>query len=291
VQTADEGTVNCNSIVLCMNNSVTSFELMLKQEAFRSYVIAGVVPKGSVQDALYWDTEDPYHYVRISPRDATTDWLISGGEDHRVGASVDYSLPFVNLEKWTKERFPALNEITYKWSGEVWEPADLLGYLGRYAHDKPNVFVITGDSGTGLTHTTIGAKIVTDLIMTRTNEWAELYSPTRKPSLRAIPGAMKAAFEMSSGYLNWVRSGDIADIEDLKPNTGGVLIKHRKPIACYKDENGHVTQCSALCTHLYGIVNWNDAEKSWDCPCHGSRFDKFGKCIQGPAVKDLPPVQ
>ena len=235
------------------------------------------------------------------------------------------------------------------------------------------MFVITGDSGTGLTHTTIGAKIVTDLIMNRyllrlslfclepfallsllliifnrENEYAELYRPSRKPALRAVPGGMKAAFEMSSGYLkysptfpliynsysyflihyliitlfililifilsfcSWVKTGDISDIEDLRPNTGGVLIKHRKPIACYKytllslslpplsplfsspflsyhsfrDENGKVTQCSAVCTHLSGIVNWNDAEKSWDCPCHGSRFDKYGKCIQGPAIK------
>eukprot|EP00026_Physarum_polycephalum_P007204 Phypoly_transcript_07261.p1 GENE.Phypoly_transcript_07261~~Phypoly_transcript_07261.p1 ORF type:complete len:512 (+),score=54.22 Phypoly_transcript_07261:70-1605(+) len=291
VKTADEGIVYCNNIVLCTNNSVDSMELMLKEEAFRSYAIAGVVPKGSVQDALFWDTEDPYHYVRLSPRDASTEWLISGGEDHRVGASVDYSQPFTKLEQWTRERFPALGEIFYRWSGEVWEPADLLGYLGRYTKDKENVFVITGDSGTGLTHTTIGAKIVTDLIMNRPNPYTALYAPTRKPSLRAVPGGMKAAFEMSSGYLNWIKRGDIADIEDLKPNTGGVLIKNRKPIACYKDETGKVTTCSAVCTHLYGIVNWNDSEKSWDCPCHGSRFDKYGKCIQGPAIKDLPPAQ
>lgn len=291
VKTEAEGVVQCSQIVLAMNNSVNSFELMLKEEAFRTYAMAGAIPKGSVKDALYWDTADPYHYVRISPRDANTDWLISGGEDHRVGASVDYSQPFAKLEAWTKERFPMVNEFQFKWSGEVWEPHDLLGYLGKYVHDKDNVYVITGDSGTGLTHTTIGAKIITDLIMNRSNEWSKLYDPSRKPSLRSLPHGAKASFEMSSGYLSWMRSGDIKDIEDLRPNTGGVLFHNRKPIACYKDENGKVTQCSAVCTHLNGVVNWNDAEKSWDCPCHGSRFDKYGKCIQGPAIKDLPPVQ
>lgn len=290
-KTVEEGIVNCKHVILAMNNPVNSFEMMFKEEAFRSYVVAGPVPKGSVTDALYWDTADPYHYVRIAPRDEVTDWLISGGEDHRVGASVDYSKPFVNLEAWTRSRFPALQEIQAKWSGEVWEPHDLLGYMGKYVHDKGNVYVITGDSGTGMTHTTIGAKIISDLIMNRKNEYIELYSPSRKPSLRALPNGAKATFEMSSGYLNWVRSGDIKDIEDLKPNCGGVLIHNRKPVACYKDENGQVFKCSAVCTHLNGIVNWNDAEKSWDCPCHGSRFDKFGKCLQGPAIKDLPAAE
>jgi len=288
---ADEGSVMCKHVVLAMNNSVSSMGLMLKEEAFRTYAIAGPVPKGSVPLALYWDTADPYHYMRLAPKDSETDWLISGGEDHRVGASVDYSKPFSNLEAWTRARFPSLGELKYKWSGEVWEPADLLGYMGRFPHDKQNVYVITGDSGTGLTHTTIGAKIISDLVMGRPNEWTQLYEPTRRPSLRAAIPFLRGTIESSSGYLNWVKRGDIKDIEDLKPGCGGVMIEGTKHIACYKDENGNVSKCSAVCTHLHGIVNWNAAEKSWDCPCHGSRYDKFGKCIQGPAIKDLPPAQ
>jgi len=228
--------------------------------------------------------------VRITRKNDQEDYLLVGGEDHKVGGNNDYEKPYHNLEEWTRKHFPQMGNIAYKWSGQVWEPADSLAYLGRHAHDKKNVYIITGDSGTGLTHTTIGGKLITDLIMGRENEWAQIYEPTRKPGVSAAGSFARGAFEMSSGYLRWLKMGDISDIEDLKPNTGGVLLKGKTHIACYKDENGVVSQCSAICTHLNGIVKWNDGEKSWDCPCHGSRFDKFGKCIQGPAIKDLPPV-
>lgn len=289
VKTTENGVVNCKNIVVATCNPVVnSFSMILKQEPYRSYVIVGDVPKGSVKSAMFWDNQDPYHYARLSPKDATSDWLIIGGEDHRVGAHPsDIGSLYKNLESWTRGKWPQFGAVSYKWSGEVWEPLDFMGFIGLNPGAK-NIYIISGDSGTGMTHTTLGGKIITDLILGRENEWAKLYDPTRKPtSLKAVAKFARSQMEGSVGYLKWLKLGDVSDIEDIKPCSGGVILKNHQYIAAYKDEHNVMHACSAVCTHLGGIVTWNDDEKSWDCRCHGSRFDKFGKVIAGPANKDL----
>lgn len=290
VVTTDGGSVRCKDIVLATCNPVlNSWNMIIKQEPMRTYVIVGQVPKGSVPNALFWDTEDPYHYVRLSPHTAQYDWLIVGGEDHRVGMHPTHiDTLYANLEAWARARFPTLcAQIHYKWSGQVWEPLDMLGYFGHKPSGPQNIYVITGDSGTGLTNTTIGAKVVTDLIVGRDNKWANLYAPSRMPSVKTTGDFLKSAGKLSAAYLKWVNAGEVKDIEDIRPCSGAVMRKGLHYTAVYKDETGAVFECSAVCTHLKAIVKWNDDEKSWDCPAHGSRFDRFGKVISGPANEDL----
>lgn len=162
---------------------------------------------------------------------------------------------------------------------------DGLAFLGRALTDTEEVFVITGDSGMGLTHGTIGAMLITDLIQGRKNSWEKLYDPSRK--------ILNAEFVRENAntlmqYRDLVTSGDVADVKQIRRGQGAVLRKGLKKLAIYRDEAGKLHRHSAVCTHLQCIVHWNSVEKSWDCPCHGSRFDPKGKVLMGPAIDDLP---
>jgi Rieske Fe-S protein len=162
-----------------------------------------------------------------------------------------------------------------------------LAFIGRNPMDlDDNMYVVTGDSGQGMTHGTIAGMLLTDLIMGRSNRWEKLYDPARK-SLRAAGTYVGEAVNMAAQYADWVTPGDVASEEDVAMDSGAVIRHGLSKVAVYRDETGTLHRCSAICPHLGCIVTWNTAEKTWDCPCHGSRFDKFGTVLNGPANKDL----
>ncbi len=288
VKTESGFTVKCHSIVVATNSPVNDlFAIHTKQAPYRTYVIGFQIPKGSIPKGLYWDTLDPYHYIRLGPSDAEAfDVLIVGGEDHKTGQDDHPERRFTVLESWTRERFPMAGEVLYKWSGQVMEPVDGIAFLGHNPMDKKNVYVITGDSGNGMTHATIGAMLITDQIRGRPNPWEKLYDPTRI-SLRATVEYLKENINVAAQYGDWLGANLKPSFPDLPPNAGTVYRDGIKMIAAYKDEVGNVEFMSAACTHLAGVVAWNSVEKSWDCPCHGSRYDKHGQVIEGPAIKNL----
>ena len=263
-----------------------------KQAAYRTYVIGATVPRGSIDDALYWDTGDPYHYVRLAtfPDDpqGSEQLLIIGGEDHKTGQPPADAAPFLRLEMWARERFPVLKEVRYRWSGQVQEPADGVAFIGRALTKKHEVFVITGDSGMGLTHGTLGAMLVTDLIQQHPNPWEKLYDPSRKITNRDF---VSENANVIAQYKELVTAGDVSTIDEIRPGDGAVVREGLKKLAIHRDAVGAIHKCSALCTHLGCVVSWNPVEKTWDCPCHGSRFDPHGRVVMGPAIHDLPPVE
>jgi len=191
-------------------------------------------------------------------------------------------------EKWTKERYPDI-QFNYRWSGQVEEPADLIAYIGRNPQSN-NVYLITGDSGLGLTHGTLGGKLVSDLILDVPNPWKELYDPKRI-SIAGVPEMLKHLVEVNAQFKDYFTGRDVSDANQIEKGEGAVVCKGIHRYAVYKDDQGKVHACSAVCTHMKGLVRWNSTEKSWDCPIHGSRFDKFGKVIHGPAAQNLPPVE
>jgi len=285
-------------IVVATNTPVNDIVTMhTKQAAYRSYVIAAKVPKGVLPYALWWDTgnmnsrwvSEPYHYVRLESYDDNYDLLISGGEDHKTGQADEEHIPeqdrYDSLESWTRKHFPQMQEIVYHWSGQVMEPIDSLGFMGRNPGDE-NIYIITGDSGNGMTHTTIGALIINDMINGIQNPWEKLYDPSRI-TLNTAKDFVKETANMASQYLDWFSSGDVAEADKLPIGEGGIISSGISKIAAYKDENNVVHAFSAVCPHLGCIVKWNADEKSFDCPCHGSRFTCHGKLINGPAVSDL----
>ena len=281
--------VIAGSIVVATNTPVSNrFVIHTKQAAYRTYVIGLRVSKGSVPNALYWDTLDPYHYVRIQDA-GEHDVLIVGGEDHKTGQADDADDRYARLDAWTRERFPVTDAPLYRWSGQVMEPVDGLAFIGRNPGDR-NVYVVTGDSGNGMTHGTIAGILLTDLIVGRENVWETLYDPSRK-SLRAAGEFAKENLNVAAQYGDLVTGGDVRRIDDIPSGSGAIVRDGIRKLAVYRDTNGKAYTLSAVCPHLGCIVDWNDGEKSWDCPCHGSRFDPRGKVINGPANTDLEPVE
>jgi Rieske Fe-S protein len=260
-----------------------------KQAPYATYAIGASIPAGSVSPALFWDTLDPYHYIRVQPESSGKDVLIIGGEDHKLGQASDPTERWLELEAWARQQFPMILSIDYRWSGMVMETTDGLAFIGRNPLDNRNVYVATGDSGMGMTHGTIAGILLTDLIQGRDNPWAKIYDPSRKPVWgMAWKDYVLENANVAKQYLqDWLGPGDVSSTQKIPNGTGAVLREGLTKVAVFRDDQGTYHRHSAICPHLGCIVHWNDAEKTWDCPCHGSRFDALGAVINGPANRPL----
>ncbi|KAI1390880.1 DAO-domain-containing protein [Hypoxylon trugodes] len=279
--------VHCAHAVEATVVPLQKLSVIAQMEWNRTYCVALRVPKGSIDDVLLYDTADPYRYTRLTPCDSKHDYLIVGGEDHKVGQE-DPRGRFEALEQWTRERFTHADPTNaYQWNGQIFEPVDYMAYIGKN-QGNDRIYIVTGDSGNGLTHGVLAGRLIADEISGEPNSWSDLYSPKRLSSVvKSAPTMIQNDLEANAQYKRLLQS-DITDIEDLKPGCGGVLNPTAsKPIAVYKDEDGQVTKMSALCPHMGGVVCWNSVEKSWDCPVHGSRFGSRGLSVQGPAKANL----
>lgn len=297
VTTEDGFTVRSKYMITATNSPVSILlGVHLKQSAYRSYVVGLRVEKGDLPYAIWWDTLEPYHYVRLVEFD-DHDVLIVGGEDHHTGrdekggpdvqAEEKGESPerFDALEEWARGMFPKLGKRMFAWSGQVMESIDGIGYNGRHAVND-RIFVITGDTGSGTTNATLGARLVTDLILGKENPWEKLYSPARV-NLRAADELAKEGAKAFWQYTDYVTPGDVKDDSEIKPDSGALIREGLSKVAVYKDKKGATCRLNPICPHAGCIVQWNDVEKSWDCPCHGSRFDAYGKVLNGPATTDL----
>jgi glycine/D-amino acid oxidase-like deaminating enzyme/nitrite reductase/ring-hydroxylating ferredoxin subunit len=261
----------------------------IKQFAYQSYVVAALVARQSIPRVLIWDDADPYHYIRLlSDIDAEHDLLIVGGADHKTGQEPDPLSHYRELETWMRGRFPQAGKLAYRWSGEVMEPLDGIAYLGRNP-GSDNVYVITGDSGNGMSHATIGGMLVSDLIMGRQNPWLHVYDPARKPFKEALQ-FLREQSNIAAQYTDWISGGDEQSAASLGPGEGALIRAGLKKYAVYRDEQGALHCHSAKCPHLGCVVQWNGVERTWDCPCHGSRFSAYGSVLHGPAISGLAVV-
>lgn len=281
----------CDHLVFCTNSPVNDILTMhTKLAAYRTYIIAIEVPKGQFQPLLLWDTGNPYHYIRIVENmDSEYDTLIVGGEDHRTGQEEYPEIRFEKLKTWVHERLHIQPRVVAQWSGQIMETSDKLAYIGKNPGSEKNVYIITGDSGMGLTHGTMGSAILRDLIIGRPNPWIKLYDPARI-NLRQINTYLRENFESTTPYTDWLTPGDVNSVDEISPGEGAIIRLGLKKLACYRDNFGNAHVYSAICPHLGGIVRWNSAEKTWDCPCHGSRFHRYGEVINGPAPHGLQPL-
>ncbi|MCD6047231.1 MAG: FAD-dependent oxidoreductase [Gammaproteobacteria bacterium] len=286
VKTNHGSTIIAEHVVVATNVPFTDKAIIhTKQEANRSYVIAAEIPRDSVTLGLYWDVADPYHYVRIYrdyDKTDAPDILIIGGEDHRTGKMPDYN-PLERLEHWARAYFPQIEKISYSWSGQVIEPIDYLAFIGRSPLEQRNIYIATSDSGHGMTHGTIAGILLTDLILGRTNPWAELYSPSRKSVVNSLKEFASHNIKAASGYIDYLTRGEVAKESDIQPGNAAIVRRGLKKLAVYRDQAGKLHRCSAICSHLQAIVQWNPIELTWDCPAHGSRFTVDGEVLNGPA--------
>jgi glycine/D-amino acid oxidase-like deaminating enzyme/nitrite reductase/ring-hydroxylating ferredoxin subunit len=277
--------VRAGAVVVATNTPITDVvSIHTKQFPYRTYAIGATVPSGSIPHVLCWDNLDPYHYIRMFGDDI----LIVGGEDHKTGQEDDPAKHFRTLERWTRSRFP-IQEVRFRWSGQILETMDGLAFIGKDPSGLENVYIATGDSGMGMTHGTIAAMLLSDLIQGRDNPWIEAYDPNRK-AIRGFKDFLKENVNVAGQYTDWITGGDVQGIDEIRAGTGAIVRDGASKVAVYRGDDGQVHTMSATCTHLGCIVNWNNVEKTWDCPCHGSRFDALGKVVNGPATRDLAGV-
>ncbi|KAL9126121.1 MAG: hypothetical protein Q9217_004782 [Psora testacea] len=285
VGTLDSHTIVCNDAVEATCIPLQKLSIVAALEYYRTYCIAIRVPKNAIEDCLINDQADPYMYIRFTGCDEKDDYLVIGGCDHKVGQEEEDGR-YAKLEAWVRERFTKAGSVDYKWSGQILNSTDMVSYIGLNP-GKSHTYIVTGDTGHGLTQGVLAGKLIADEIQGIQNPWSKLYNPKRLPPLSSMPDMLAHDAQINTQYKRFLQS-DIADIEDLAPGTGGVLNPTaKKPIAVYKDDKGQVHKFSAMCPHLHGVVCWNNSEKSWDCPVHGSRFSKDGVCVMGPAKAGL----
>jgi len=258
-----------------------------KLALYTSYVVGGKLPKNVLPRACFWDNSDPYDYLRVEPHE-DHDYVIFGGEDHKTGQAEDTEAPFRRLEQRLREFLPQI-ALDRRWSGQVIETNDGLPFMGETAK---NQFAATGFAGNGMTFGTLGAMMAVDKLLGRKNPWVDLFDIDRK---KLIGGTWSYLTE-NSDYpyhfvRDWVARGEGDSVDAVAKGEGKILKLGGKKVAAYRHDNGKVSLCSPVCTHLKCIVNWNPAEKTWDCPCHGSRFKPTGEVISGPAEEPLERVK
>jgi glycine/D-amino acid oxidase-like deaminating enzyme/nitrite reductase/ring-hydroxylating ferredoxin subunit len=280
-----QGTVTAKQVVVATHSPISNkFVLHTKIAAYRSYVL-GVKLRNEVElRGLFWDTEDPYHYVRRQG-----DIVIIGGEDHKTGMDEDPDSRFAQLERYARERFD-VSEVVHRWSGQVIESVDGLPYIGKNPLSD-NLYVATGFSGNGMTFGTLSGMIISDVVLGIENPWSTLYQPSR---IKPVASAMSFISENIDTPMCFVgdrlAAPEARRLSQIDPGQGKIMRIEGKKVAVFRDQSGVIKACSAVCPHLGCLVNWNNAESSWDCPCHGSRFDTDGNVLNGPAIAGLKAV-
>jgi glycine/D-amino acid oxidase-like deaminating enzyme/nitrite reductase/ring-hydroxylating ferredoxin subunit len=289
VKTREKKVVTASAVVVATNSPISDYVVThVKMAPYRTYVVGARIPKDSVPASLVWDTDDPYMYVRTTPVDDASDLLIVGGEDHKTGQRDDAPDRFRRLEEWTRRRYSMVQSVDYRWSGQIMEPADGFAMIGRNPDGAENIYLATADSGQGMTHGTIAGILLADLAQGKENPWAEIYDPNRK-AIGALKEIVRENLNVAVQYGDWITPGE-SSFEDIPAGEGRIVRMGTHKVAAYRDEKGLLHLRDATCTHLKCIVDWNTAEKSWDCPCHGSRFDAEGRVLNGPALANLAPV-
>jgi glycine/D-amino acid oxidase-like deaminating enzyme/nitrite reductase/ring-hydroxylating ferredoxin subunit len=282
----DRGEVRARHVIVATHLSILDRGLFFaKTSPKRSYVLGIPAEAASVPDGMFISTETPIHSVRSTPLDGRR-LLLVGGEGHKTGQDEDTRRRYAALEEWARLRFD-VGEVEYRWSTHDNYSADHVPFVGKLTRRADHVYVATGFSGWGMTNGTVAGMLLSDAILGRANAWAALYDSTRLPRVR---GLGRLAKENANVGMRWIGDrlpGRKGSVEDIPAGEGRIVDLNGERAAVYKDEQGTLNALSAACTHLGCIVSWNTAEKSWDCPCHGSRFDTDGRVIQGPAVKDL----
>lgn len=259
---------------------------------YRSYVIAAKIKDGIYPDGNYWDLEDPHHVISThsTNQDNIIDIIAIAGCHHKTGQAKMAKDNFIRLENFLGRIF-SLSSIEYRWSAQHYQPADMLPYIGLTTGSSRNIYIATGFFADGLTYGTLAGLIVSDLILGNHNHYSSIYDSNRHTPIAKAPAYLKENANVLIQYMKDFPAFDnIKSIEQLKKGCGKVVDLKGEKVAAYRDPDGKLHCVSAVCTHMKCIVDWNNAERTWDCPCHGSRFSHDGKVLEGPAILPLKPI-
>ena len=280
----EKGRVTADAVFMATNVPISGFtHVHVKQAAYRTYAIA-YEERGAHPEGLFWDTADPYHYTRWQDTREGT-FMIVGGEDHRVGEEESTEGSFERLEDYARQYFGEHVE-RHRWSGQVLEPHGGLPLIGG----SGDVYISTGYSGQGMTFGTLGAMLVSDLVLGVENKWAHVFDPARnRPHITTrefITENLHFPAHLAADRLTSANV-EARSTEEVARGEGKILKIDGKKVAAYRDDTGALHCLSPVCTHMKCDVTWNDAERTWDCPCHGSRFTPTGDVLNGPAHEPL----
>jgi glycine/D-amino acid oxidase-like deaminating enzyme/nitrite reductase/ring-hydroxylating ferredoxin subunit len=255
---------------------------------YREYVLAARLNSGDYPEGICWVLNKPHHYsIRTYTSKSGENYLLVLGEPHKVGQKEANEACFESLDAYLRTRFD-VKSVEYRWSAQHYKAADSLPYIGAL-HPKSSVYIATGFAADGLTYGTLAAMIISDLILGIKNPWSEVYAPHRHNPLKTAGRFIKENVNVFAQYLKDIPyHADVETVSSIVPGEGKTVEIKGEKFAAYRDENAELHLVSAVCTHMKCIVNWNEEAKSWDCPCHGSRFTVDGQVIEGPAIADLP---
>lgn len=264
--------------------------LHLRCTPYRSYAMAVKLVDENYPDGLIYDMYDPYHYYRTQVVHGEK-FLIVGGEDHKTGENPNTNKNFLQLESHIRSHFQVA-EISHRWSSQYFEPADGLPYIGKLPGTQDNVYVATGYGGNGMTYSHVAALELRDMILSNESRYSELFKPGRIKPIAGFTNFVKHNTDVVAQFLGkWFATEKIEEVSSLAPDEGRVVKLNTETMALYKDETGALHAVSPACTHMKCSVAWNASEKSWDCPCHGSRFSIDGEVLTGPADVDLELIE
>src|SRR4029077_493118 len=285
--------ISFDRVVMATNNplvglaSMTAATLLqTKLSLYTSYAFGAQVPVGTIPEGVFWDTRDPYDYLRIDRRSGF-DYVVFGGEDHKSGQKRNTKRAYVRLLARLKKIIPQAR-VDHRWSGQIISTSDGLPYIGENAERQ---FIATGYCGNGITFGTIAAMMARDWTAGQKNPWTKLFAVDRKK----IKGAAWNYLRENKDYPYYMIKDrlarpEAASVRELRPGDGMIIGRRGKKFAAFRDANGSIHRLSPVCTHLGCLVRWNPSESTWDCPCHGSRFKPTGEVIAGPAEEPLPPI-
>jgi glycine/D-amino acid oxidase-like deaminating enzyme/nitrite reductase/ring-hydroxylating ferredoxin subunit len=290
---ANRNWISFDRVMMATNNPLVGLAslasatlLQTKLSLYTTYALGARLPSDAVPEALFWDTREPYDYLRVD-RHRSFDFIVYGGEDHKTGQKKATIKAYARLLARLKKIIPQ-TRIEYRWSGQVIGTPDGLPYIGENAAHQ---FVATGYCGNGITFGTIAGIMARDWATERKNPWTDLFAVDRKK----LKGATWNYLRENKDYpyymiKDWIARPEGDSVRELKRGDGMIIGSRMKKVAVFRDHNGKVCRLSPVCTHLGCIVRWNPAESTWDCPCHGSRFKPTGEVIAGPAEEPLPPI-
>ena len=239
---------------------------------------------------LCYDMEDPYHYYR-SQQVNKEHYLIAGGKDHKTAHEDNTDSRFLELESHLRDIFK-VKEISYQWSSQFFEPADGLPYIGHLPGHPQNVFVATGFGGNGMVYSSVAALVLSEMLTTGKNKYNNIFNPNRVKPVAGFTNFIKHNADVVKQFAGkWFSHEQLDELSSLARDEAKVVEFENQKLAIYKSKEGLIYALNPICTHLKCEVKWNMTEKTWDCPCHGTRYNYDGKVVTGPADQDLEQIE
>jgi len=288
VLTEHGSVVTADDVIVATNMPILNKGMFFaRAEPSRGYALAMDIEPANAPDGMFINAGSPTRSVRVAPHDGGA-VLILSGEGHHVGEDGENAARWERLARWGRDDLGGRG-VAYRWSTQDFYSLDKIPFIGRMTPGTSRLFTATAFSAWGMAHGVVAGKLLSDLITDVENEWADVYDPNRIDVKSLPPFVKKGGHDAKRFVGGRLKRAPGPDETEIAPGAGAVVNVGGEKVAVHRDDNGRLHPVSAVCTHLGCIVSWNDAERSWDCPCHGSRFAPSGEVLHGPAAAPLEP--